>query len=84
MATTDQCDHYELIHSQNIGELVSALSHGWFNYDKYTAQYADHEVGDLIHHKVCDALAFEAERLYAQTLLQNRSILDLLSSLYLS
>lgn len=70
----DQCnnsfdgtfDHYELEDEDTITDIVIELSvivsSGWFNYDKYTGQYSNHEIGDLIYSKVQESLSFEAER----------------------
>lgn len=66
MRVNPQFDHYDLEQFDMFSELVTAMSIGWFNYDKYIGQYSEHEIGDLVFMKIQEVISNEAERLHIQ------------------
>ena len=67
MKTNPKYDHYDLEVFDSLNDLVSEMTFGWFNYDKYIRQYSELEIGDLVYTKVQEAISVESERLAFQT-----------------
>jgi len=69
MKKTRDYDHYNLEKLESFErfqELLSVMTSGWFNYDKYIGQYSEHEIGDMVYMKIHEAIIIEVERLYMQ------------------
>ena len=66
MKTTPGYDHYDVEQFDSFSELVTMMTSGWFNYDRYIRQYSEHEIGDMVYAKIQEIVCAEAERLHYQ------------------
>jgi hypothetical protein len=82
MKTNPKYDHFDLEVFDSLNELSAEMACGWFNYDKYTRQYSELEIGDLVYTKIQEAISIESERLAFQT--QNIPLENLLETLRIS
>lgn len=67
MKRVQNYDHYDLEKLNSFldfQELITTMTSGWFNYDKYIGQYSEHEIGDMIYLKIQEIIVMEAERLF--------------------